>query len=429
MPRTKAGTVPKLQHHRATGQARVTIAGRDYYCGRWGSKAAIAKYHRLLGEFFNANGAPPVAEGVPSPPGRPPRLEDPKGPVHAITVGPAGVHVETSRGSENAICVCDVAARYLMHCEIYYRDVQGRQTSTLCGAKMAIRALEPFFDLPAIEFGPLRLQSMRALLVDQGRPRVTCNRIVKTVRRLFKWAASQELIPVAVSNALATVDPLRAHRTTAPELPPVKPVSDEVLEATIAHLPKVVADMARLHRLTGARPGELCIMRPCDVDRSDEEVWTYTPVNHKTAWRGDERVIHIGPKARAILEPYMDRPADAFCFSPSESEAVRHKEQRARRKSPVQPSQRNRRKNKPKRPAGTHYTRDSYRRAINRAAEAAGVQHWFPNQLRHSAATEIRAMFGIEAASTRLGHKSIAVTQVYAEKSAKLSRDVARQIG
>lgn len=149
MPRTRAGTVPKLQHHRATGQARVTIAGRDYYCGRWGSKAAIAKYHRLLGEFFNANGAPPVAEGVPSPPGRPPRLEDAKGPVHAITVGPAGVHVETSRGGESAICVCDVAARYLMHCEIYYRDVQGRQTSTLCGAKMAIRALEPFFDLPA----------------------------------------------------------------------------------------------------------------------------------------------------------------------------------------------------------------------------------------------------------------------------------------
>jgi len=44
MPRTKAGTVPKLQHHEATGQARVTIAGRDYYCGRWGSKESIAKY-------------------------------------------------------------------------------------------------------------------------------------------------------------------------------------------------------------------------------------------------------------------------------------------------------------------------------------------------------------------------------------------------
>jgi len=275
----------------------------------------------------------------------------------------------------------------------------------------------------------LRLQSMRALLVEQGRPRVTCNRVVKAVRRLFKWAASQELIPVATSDALATVDPLRAHRTPAPELPPIKPVSDEVLEATIAHLPKVVADMARLHRLTGARPSELCSMRPCDIDRSDAEVWAYRPSTHKTAWRGEERVIHIGPKAQVILGAYLDRPADAFCFSPRESEAVRHKEQRTLRKSPVQPSQRNRRSKNPKRPAGDCYTRDSYRRAIVRAAEAAGVAHWFPNQLRHSAATEIRAIFGIEASSTRLGHKSLDVTQVYAERNLKLSRDVARQIG
>jgi integrase len=321
MPRTTAGTVPKLQHHKATGQARVTINGRDYYCGRWGSKSAIAKYHRLLGEFFNSNGAPPVAEGSPSAKDAPPPRGEAAGPVHAITVGPEGVRVETSRGDELAVCVCDIAARCLMHCEIYYRDVRGRRTSSYDGARMAIRALEPFFDLPAVHFGPLRLQSMRALLVEQGRPRVTCNRVVKAVRRLFKWAASQELIPVAVSGALATVDPLRAHRTPAPELPPVKPVDDDVLEATIAHLPKVAADMARLHRLTGARPSELCSMRPCDIDRFDQEVWSYTPVTHKTAWRGEERVIHIGPKAQAILEPYLHRPADAFCFSPKERSA------------------------------------------------------------------------------------------------------------
>jgi len=76
MPRTKAGTVPALQHHKATGQARVTVAGRDYYCGRWGSKAAIAKYHRLLGEFFNSNGAPPVAEAVPFSKGAPARYKN-----------------------------------------------------------------------------------------------------------------------------------------------------------------------------------------------------------------------------------------------------------------------------------------------------------------------------------------------------------------
>jgi integrase len=429
MPRRKAGTVPSLQHHKATGQARVTIAGRDYYCGRWGSKAAIAKYHRLLGEFFNSNGAPPVADGVPTASDSPSVRDEARGSVQAITVSPAGVQVESSRGEDLDVCVCDLAARYLMHCEIYYRDTNGKRTSSYDGACMAIRALEPFFDLPAVQFGPLRLQSMRALLVDKGRPRVTCNRIVKAVRRVFKWAASQELIPASVSDALATVEPLRAHRTAAPELPPVKPVSDDVLEATLAHLPKTVADMARIHRLTGARPSELCSMRPCDIDRSDAEVWAYRPATHKTAWRGEERVIHIGPKAQAILEPYLHRPADKFCFSPRESEVARRGEQRANRKSPVQPSQRKRRRKNPKRPAGDHYTKDSYRRAINRAAKAAGVEEWFPNQLRHSAATEIRKIFGIEASSTRLGHKSLDVTLVYAERNLQLSRDVARQIG
>jgi len=74
MPRTRAGTVPKLQHHRATGQARVKIAGRDY-CGSWGSKAAVAKYQRLIAEYLNGNEVTPVFEAEPasrvspSPPG------------------------------------------------------------------------------------------------------------------------------------------------------------------------------------------------------------------------------------------------------------------------------------------------------------------------------------------------------------------------
>ena len=88
MPRTKAGTVPKLQHHWATGQARVTITGRDYYCGRWGSKEAIAKYHRLLGEYFNSNNAPPLAEESPPPAATPHGIEARAGAVQTVTVGP-----------------------------------------------------------------------------------------------------------------------------------------------------------------------------------------------------------------------------------------------------------------------------------------------------------------------------------------------------
>jgi hypothetical protein len=64
MPRTKAGTVPTLQHHKATGQARVLIAGRHYYCGQWGSKAAIAKYHRLLAAIARQQGLPVISRDV-----------------------------------------------------------------------------------------------------------------------------------------------------------------------------------------------------------------------------------------------------------------------------------------------------------------------------------------------------------------------------
>lgn len=175
MPRTKAWTVPKLQHHKATGQARVLIAGRHYYCGRWGSKEAIAKYHRLVAEYFNGNGAPLIAEGRAAAPEPASNVDS----VQVVNVSPSGVHVaEVPQQTDLAVCMCDIAARYLLHAETYYRDDRGRKTSSYDGAQMAFRALEPYLDVPAIELGPLRLESIRALLVEQGRPRVTCNRVV-----------------------------------------------------------------------------------------------------------------------------------------------------------------------------------------------------------------------------------------------------------
>ena len=44
------------------------------------------------------------------------------------------------------------------------------------------------------------------------------------------------------------------------------------------------------------------------------------------------------------------------------------------------------------------------------------AHRWHPHQLRHNAATELRKEFGIEAASIILGHRSAAITEVYAEQ-------------
>jgi integrase len=71
----------------------------------------------------------------------------------------------------------------------------------------------------------------------------------------------------------------------------------------------------------------------------------------------------------------------------------------------------------------------SYRRAIHRACDAAGIPPWSPHRLRHSAATEVRRRFGLEASQVVLGHAELGVTQVYAERDLQRAREVMRQIG
>jgi integrase len=338
-----------------------------------------------------------------------------------------GDRVGTSPGG---LLICEIAARYMDHCEVYYRDASGRKTSSFDNAKQSIAALQPFEDLPAASFGPKKLKELRELLVNGGRPRKSCNTIVKAVKRLFRWAESEELVPAGSVHALDAVEPLKKGRTTAPELPRVKPVHDSVIDATIKHLPQVVADMVRIQRLTGTRPGEVCRMRPCDIDRRGV-VWEYRPFKYKTEYLDDEagKVIPLGPKAQAILQRYFDRPADAFCFSPRESEEERHQEMRRRRRSKVQPSQQKRRKKNPNRPPRDCYDRDSYRHAVQRAAAKAKVEAWTPHRIRHTAGTEVRREFGIEAAQTFLGHRDADVTQIYAERDLDLAKEVALKLG
>jgi len=189
-------------------------------------------------------------------------------------------------------------------------------------------------------------------------------------------------------------------------------------------------------------------------------VWSYRPESHKTEHHGRERVIFIGPKGQDVLRPYLLRDKTAYCFVPAESERKRGAMRRENRQSPMTPSQLRRRlKRHRERAPGDRYTTGSYRRSIERACETAfGMpselrrltgnittdertrlreqaatwrsEHcWHPNQLRHSAATEIRKQFGLEAAQVALGHSQADVTQIYAERDLTLAAEVMRKIG
>ena len=366
----KTARVPKHCLHKPSGRAYVRIRGKVVYVGQYGTADSRQEYGRVVAELA-AN------------------------PAITPTVG------------TSVLTVVELADAYWTFAQAYYRRRDGTPSGWLRHIHLVLKThLSGLYGrTPATEFGPKAFKAIRQTLITAGHSRQYINKLMPVITRAFKWAASEELIPGSVYHALRTVKGLRRGRSAAHDTDPVKPVEDELVEATLHYLPAVVAEMVRFQRLTGCRPGEVCQIRPCDVDRSSE-VWEYRPTDHKTAYRGRERVIYIGPKAQAVLLPYLLRDAQVNCFSPAESEQKRHVEQRKRRRTHVQPSQQHRRKAKP-----------------------ILLPHWHANQLRHSKATEVRRQFGLEAAQVSLGHAKADVTQVYAERDARLAVEVARKIG
>ena len=68
------------------------------------------------------------------------------------------------------------------------------------------------------------------------------------------------------------------------------------------------------------------------------------------------------------------------------------------------------------RPPRERYTTDTYRRAVERACEAARVPVFTPHRLRHLAATRTWEALGVDVARALLGHSLAAVTEIYSHE-------------
>jgi integrase len=240
---------------------------------------------------------------------------------------------------------------------------------------------------------------------------------------------------------LQAVAGLRAGRCNVQESEPVKPVPQAYVDAAMPFLTAPVAAMVELQLLSAMRPGEAIRMRGRDLDTTGR-IWLYKPARHKTAYRGHERTIYLGPRAQSIVKRFLKADLESPLFSPKDAFEAHLAARRAARKTPMTPSQRARkRKSRPKRAPKDHYTLHSYCRSIKngidkanekakKEAEAAGcepsapIPDWHPHQLRHTAATLLRKDFGLDTARCVLGHRSAAVTEVYAE----LDHDKAIQV-
>lgn len=407
--------MPGYCHHKASGQATVTLSGKTYYLGPYGSLVSRAEYDRLTAAWLAG--------------GR--RL-----PTH------------------DELTIAELMVRYIDFAQRHYSR-NGHPTKEVDNVKVALRLVRQLYGpLLVTEFGPLKLKTIQSMLAagytdSKGNAvaaiaRRTVNARVASVKRMFKWAVSEEMAPADLAHALSTVRGLQKGRTIAREPDPIGPVDDEVVDSTLPHLPSVVADMVRFQRLVGCRPSELCGLRPCDIEKRDD-IWVFTPSEHKTQHHGHQRRIFVGPRAQEILKPYLSRDPEQFCFSPSESEADRKQAMRSARKTKVQPSQRDRSKKKPRLKPGSQYTRCSYARAVARACELAfpvpegyGAEdaaawrkknRWSPNRLRHAVGTEVRRKYGLEAAQVVLGHSKADVTQIYAQRDGDLAAQIMREIG
>jgi integrase len=342
-----------------------------------------------------------------------------------------------SAGPED-LTVNELALAYLEFADGYYRK-NGEPTTEPMNIRLAIRPLRQHFgQTPAREFGPLRLKTIRQAMIDSGLCRTEVNRRVRLVVRAFKWAVGEEMVPASVHHGLQAVSGLRQGRCDVRESEPVKPVPDAFVDAIRPHVSRRIWTMIQLQRLSGMRPGEVCIMRTIDVDTSGR-VWIFTPESHKTEHHGKGRRIYLGPAAREILRPWLRPELTAYLFQPREAEAERRAELRANRKTKVQPSQQTRRKLRPKRVPGERYTTLTYCKAItrgiakaNREAERVGgnpIPHWAPNQLRHNAGTRLRREFGLDTARAVLGHSTPVVTEVYAELDGAKAAEAMERVG
>lgn len=407
---------PSYRHYKPKNLAVVRIKGKDHYLGKFDSPESWRAYYRLIADHLAPAEQLHVAREDDSP--RPKRI------------------------SIKKLCLA-----YFEFAQAEYVKA-GQPTGEATCIKHALRRLLKLFgDKHADTFGPMDLKMVRDEFIRDDLARTTINKNIGRIKRMYRWAVENELVPVSTFHALATVNGLKMGKTSAREPDRVSIVQDEVIQATLPFMPRPIQAMVQLQRIAGCRPGEICLLRPCDIDQSDE-VWCYRPQSHKGEHHGRERRIFLGPKCQEILRPWLEREPTAYCFSPQEWDEIRRKALRKARKTPLKYGNRTgtNRKNNPKRRPGNHYTTGSYREAIERACEVAFAMPkelrklpkeatteeqavlkkqaaawrkahcWAPNRIRHTRATEVSKTADLDAARVLLGHSDPRVTETYAER-------------
>jgi integrase len=413
---------PSYRFHKASHNAVVTVFGKDIYLGRYKSEESYREYHRVLTEW---------RAGV--------RSRDRAR--------------ERDRDAPADITVSELMLKFVEHAEGYYVK-HGRQTSQARTIKHAVRPVWDIYgDELASEFTVQKLEAIQGEYVRQGLARTECNRRVRIVIQAFEWGVVKCRVPATVVTELRMLGSLKKGRCSAPERDPVGPVDDKMIAAVIPFLSRPVAAMVRLQQHTAMRPGEVILMRTCDITPDDEipgGLW-FVPESHKTEHRDRGRKIYLGPRARDVLKDWLrhDEP-HRYLFDPHDSII-----DLAARRRRGRHDNRHRQRQKTSRRVGHRFSTDSYRFAIATGCDKAhphptlsaipedeltGEQkaelaswrkkyRFHPHQIRHGVSGRINKHLDIEASRTVLGHAHVNTTELYTERDYRKAAESMERLG
>lgn len=376
--------IPSYRHHKASGQAFIEIEGHRYYLGRHGTPESRRKYAEKLSERLVLGNAMPKRTEI--------------------------------------VAVSDLIDLFTNFAAVRYVK-NGKQTSEVRSFETALSVAVSFYaDLPADEFGPLKLMRVRQALIEEGRCRKQVNGLTARIVRCWKWGVSRELVTETTWRALTSVEGIRSEEMA--DLPPIEPVDIKHVEALKPHVSPVIWGLIQLQLHTGCRPGEACSIRMCDLKMpaDSSEPWEYRPESHKTEHHGKQRVIFIGPKGQAALRPFIRTETHVPLFQPSESKEWYMARRRKRDTT-------KRRKRRPRKIPGLMFTACSLGQAIRKACRKNKIPAWSPNQLRHAAATRIRTEVDLDASRVILGHSAASTTEIYAKEDQAKARRIMQAYG
>lgn len=293
--------------------------------------------------------------------------------------------------------VADVAGLYLDHCRSYYVK-RGKVTSQVKNIEQALAAMIDLYGSTQIDsFGPRDMINVINHWIESGIVRRSVNDRHRIIAQFFRWCGVWGYLPVDAWMRVKVVESQKEGRSKAPDLPEREPPRLEHVRAVQEIVCDRVSDMIELQMITGMRSCEICAMRPLDIDMTGE-IWVYTvrPEYNKTTHKKKKRVVMLGCKCQEILKKYI---------------AIRKPEQEVFRTQYNGP-----------------YTPPNYRGVIRFSCIKLGIPIWFPHLLRHHAATEIRAKYGLDAARAILGHSDVFTTMNYAKPSpdAELTKRVVK---